>query len=298
VGATRVDEPDSPARSRRLARLADRLTAAISPSAMSSACAPGTPPCAANPLPSPPPRRTRPRRRTRLGRGRPGFGCPSWSPSPSCSRTGRGAPRRLFATGDRRLRVPGLARAPTSPSATPSSRTSVPPRPSHRGRGLSPGRASGSPSVSGPAPPCTGTPVGVLIEILLARGRVAEAARTGEDHAFGAPFPARRDLPRRPDRARRTAARPRPHQGRRRRAGGCRAPPRPARYAQPRLVPLAAAPRPRREPRPPRNALSPRHSKRWTAPASSVPPRRSDRHSAPPPRSPQARPASNSSKSP
>jgi DNA-binding CsgD family transcriptional regulator len=40
-----------------------------------------------------------------------------------------------------------------------------------------------------------GTPVhwyavGVIIEILLARGRVTEAAQIGEDHAFGAPFPA------------------------------------------------------------------------------------------------------------
>lgn len=40
-----------------------------------------------------------------------------------------------------------------------------------------------------------GTPVhwyavGVLIEVLLARGRVTEAAQIGEDHAFGAPFPA------------------------------------------------------------------------------------------------------------
>lgn len=40
-----------------------------------------------------------------------------------------------------------------------------------------------------------GTPVhwyavGVLVEVLLARGRVTEAAQIGEDHAFGAPFPA------------------------------------------------------------------------------------------------------------
>ncbi|WP_327137925.1 AAA family ATPase [Streptomyces sp. NBC_01340] len=40
-----------------------------------------------------------------------------------------------------------------------------------------------------------GTPVhwyavGVIIEILLARGRVTEATQIGEDHAFGAPFPA------------------------------------------------------------------------------------------------------------
>ncbi|MET7720094.1 helix-turn-helix transcriptional regulator [Streptomyces mirabilis] len=32
--------------------------------------------------------------------------------------------------------------------------------------------------------------VGVIIQILLARGRVTEAAQIGEDHAFGAPFPA------------------------------------------------------------------------------------------------------------
>ncbi|MFF1697798.1 ATP-binding protein [Streptomyces sp. NPDC058257] len=41
----------------------------------------------------------------------------------------------------------------------------------------------------------SGTPahwyaVGILIEILLARGRVAEAARTAEEYGFGAPFPA------------------------------------------------------------------------------------------------------------
>lgn len=32
--------------------------------------------------------------------------------------------------------------------------------------------------------------VGVLIEVLIARGRVTEAAQIGEDHGFGAPFPA------------------------------------------------------------------------------------------------------------
>ncbi|MFF1631940.1 ATP-binding protein, partial [Streptomyces sp. NPDC058272] len=42
----------------------------------------------------------------------------------------------------------------------------------------------------GPGTPVHWYAVGVLIEVLLARGRVTEAARTAEDHAFGAPFPA------------------------------------------------------------------------------------------------------------
>ncbi|WP_028799503.1 ATP-binding protein [Streptomyces sp. 142MFCol3.1] len=42
----------------------------------------------------------------------------------------------------------------------------------------------------GPRVPALWYAVGVLIEVLLARGRVAEAARTAEDYAFGAPFPA------------------------------------------------------------------------------------------------------------
>lgn len=47
-----------------------------------------------------------------------------------------------------------------------------------------------------------------------------------------------------------------------------------------------------------RNAPSPRHSKRYTAPASSAPPRPSGRPCGPRPTSPPARPASSSSKSP
>ncbi|MFI6339348.1 ATP-binding protein [Streptomyces sp. NPDC050535] len=42
----------------------------------------------------------------------------------------------------------------------------------------------------GAATPVHWYSVGVLIEILLARGRVAEAARTAEDYSFGPPFPA------------------------------------------------------------------------------------------------------------
>ncbi|WP_329549493.1 AAA family ATPase [Streptomyces sp. NBC_01356] len=42
----------------------------------------------------------------------------------------------------------------------------------------------------GPGTPVHWYSVGVLIEILLARGKITEAAQTGEDHAFGAPFPA------------------------------------------------------------------------------------------------------------
>ncbi|MFI6493182.1 ATP-binding protein [Streptomyces sp. NPDC050564] len=42
----------------------------------------------------------------------------------------------------------------------------------------------------GPGTPVHWYAVGILIEILLARGRITEAAQTGEDYAFGAPFPA------------------------------------------------------------------------------------------------------------
>ncbi|MFJ3670888.1 ATP-binding protein [Streptomyces sp. NPDC090106] len=42
----------------------------------------------------------------------------------------------------------------------------------------------------GPGTPAHWYAVGSLIEVLLARGRVAEAARTATDHAFGEPFPA------------------------------------------------------------------------------------------------------------
>ncbi|MFG2788126.1 ATP-binding protein [Streptomyces sp. NPDC048419] len=42
----------------------------------------------------------------------------------------------------------------------------------------------------GPGTPAHWYAVGVLIEVLLARGRVAEAARTGEQYSFCAPYPA------------------------------------------------------------------------------------------------------------
>ncbi|MEU0037060.1 AAA family ATPase [Streptomyces sp. NPDC006333] len=42
----------------------------------------------------------------------------------------------------------------------------------------------------GPGTPVHWYAVATLVEILLARGRVAEAARTAEEYAFGAPFPA------------------------------------------------------------------------------------------------------------
>ncbi|AZP15740.1 ATP-binding protein [Streptomyces aquilus] len=42
----------------------------------------------------------------------------------------------------------------------------------------------------GPGTPAHWYAVGILIEVLLARGRVAEAARTAEDYAFSEPFPA------------------------------------------------------------------------------------------------------------
>ncbi|WP_432174743.1 ATP-binding protein [Streptomyces sp. Tue6028] len=42
----------------------------------------------------------------------------------------------------------------------------------------------------GPGVPALWYAVGVLIEVLLARGRVAEAALTADEYAFGAPFPA------------------------------------------------------------------------------------------------------------
>ncbi|MFD7710471.1 ATP-binding protein [Streptomyces sp. NPDC059786] len=42
----------------------------------------------------------------------------------------------------------------------------------------------------GPGTPAHWYAVGVLIEVLLARGRIAEAARTAEEYAFAAPFPA------------------------------------------------------------------------------------------------------------
>ena len=42
----------------------------------------------------------------------------------------------------------------------------------------------------GPGTPAHWYAVGTLIEILLARGRLTEAARTAEDYAFGEPFPA------------------------------------------------------------------------------------------------------------
>ncbi|MFC4501003.1 MULTISPECIES: ATP-binding protein [Streptomyces] len=42
----------------------------------------------------------------------------------------------------------------------------------------------------GPGTPAHWYAVGILIETLLARGRVAEATRTAADHAFAAPFPA------------------------------------------------------------------------------------------------------------
>lgn len=42
----------------------------------------------------------------------------------------------------------------------------------------------------GPGTPAQWYAVGILIEVLLARGRVHEAAQTAEDHSFGAPFPA------------------------------------------------------------------------------------------------------------
>ncbi|MFJ9865643.1 ATP-binding protein [Streptomyces sp. NPDC101165] len=42
----------------------------------------------------------------------------------------------------------------------------------------------------GPGTPAHWYAVGILIEVLLARGRVAEAAQTGDDFCFGAPYPA------------------------------------------------------------------------------------------------------------
>lgn len=42
----------------------------------------------------------------------------------------------------------------------------------------------------GPGTPAHWYAVGILIEVLLARGRITEAARTAEDYAFGEPFPA------------------------------------------------------------------------------------------------------------
>lgn len=42
----------------------------------------------------------------------------------------------------------------------------------------------------GPGTPAHWYAVGILIEVLLARGRITEAAQTAEDHAFSEPFPA------------------------------------------------------------------------------------------------------------
>ncbi|MET9382585.1 AAA family ATPase [Streptomyces sp. NPDC002928] len=42
----------------------------------------------------------------------------------------------------------------------------------------------------GPGTPAHWYAVGILIEVLIARGRVAEAAQTADDHSFSAPFPA------------------------------------------------------------------------------------------------------------
>lgn len=112
--------------------------------------------------------------------------------------------------------------------------------------------------------------VGVIIQILLARGRVTEAAQIGEDHAFGAPFPAAVTFP---DvqtvhgellLARgltKEAAAELEAAGRRLDPRGMRNPP--------GAPGSSTSPAPKSTTR--RNAPSPRHSKRCTAPASSAP---------------------------
>ena len=188
--AFRADEPDSPARSRRLARLADRLTGRdlteryIIGLRAWDATLRGEPARDRRAA-----RRARPGRRPRLGRGGPRLRGPRPGrprlPVRRPARPGRGAVRRRASpTSSGRAGA-----APISPSRTRCSRTSA-------------SAAAGSPRPRtscaaglrlaervGPGTPAHWYAVGILIEILLARGRVAEAARTAEHYSFGAPFP-------------------------------------------------------------------------------------------------------------
>lgn len=113
----------------------------------------------------------------------------------------------------------------------------------------------------GPGTPVHWYSVGVLIEILLARGKITEAAQTGEDHAFGAPFPAAVTFPTsRPCTASccSPAASPRtpPSSWRRPGAASTRA----ACATPPGAPGSSTSPEPRATT--PRNAPSPRHLKR------------------------------------
>ncbi|EFH28323.1 transcriptional regulator [Streptomyces sviceus ATCC 29083] len=103
----------------------------------------------------------------------------------------------------------------------------------------------------GPGTPAHWYAVGILIEVLLARGRVEEAAQIAEDYSFGAPYPAVVVFPDAQTVRGELLLAPRPDQGRGRRTGRRRPPSGTARHAQPRVVPLAAPPGPRREPRRP-----------------------------------------------
>ena len=198
--------------------------------------------------------------------------------------TRRGALRRRH----RRLRAPGLARRPPLLRLHAARLRPLPPRPARRGGGLRPRRPAARRTRRTAAPPSSGTRSRILVAVLLARGRADEAAALAADYALPRALPGRRHLPRRPDRARRTAARPRPAPGGRRRTGRGGPPARPARHAQPRLVPLAAPPRPRRGHR--RPGPGPRHraATRCTGPGSSAPRPPSGRPCASPPRSPPA----------
>ena len=226
--------------------------AATSPSGTSSACAPGTPRLRGEPADVALHHAERAlagglqlgRRGPRLRGPRPG------RPHLHVRGPARAVPRNCSPPGSPTSNARAGA-APTSPSATPSSayvryrrgrlaeaedfvRAGPPARRARRSR----------------ARPCTGTPSAPSSRSCSpAAGSTRPRGPRGP--RLRRALPGRRHLPRLPDRARRTAARPRPDQGRGRRTRRRRAPPRPARHAQPVLVPLAASPRPRREPRRP-----------------------------------------------
>lgn len=260
--AFRADEPDSPARSMRLARLADRLTGhdlteryVIGLRAWDATLR-GEPAHIAlhhaeRALAG----------RPRLGRGRPRLRGPGPGRDDLHVRRPAGPHRGTLRHRDRRLRIPGLARRPPLLRLHDPRIRPLPPRPSRRSRGLRPrGTQARRTRRAGHARPLVRRGHPHPGPARPGPGRGGRADRRGLRLLRA--LPGRRDLPRRPDRVRRTPARARPHQGRRRRARlrSAAVSTRAACATPPGVPGSSTSPAPRATTPP--SALSPRHSKR------------------------------------
>ncbi|MEK8170020.1 hypothetical protein NKH77_10260 [Streptomyces sp. M19] len=114
--------------------------------------------------------------------------CPSCSASPTSTATGRTSPRRYSAKPPPSSRA-GRARLPARVRDGAARPRPPPHRATGRGRGTRPrGAAARRPGGHGQPAGCSG--VGILLRILIARGRIDEARRTAEAYGYGAAAPA------------------------------------------------------------------------------------------------------------